>query len=105
MRHPTVMLNVHRFGPDNGPAILCLHGLKGHCARFRRLATVSLARRRALAPDPCRHGRSTWQPPWTAEQHVVDLADLLEAEEIESVDIVGHSFGGLVATHLASAIG
>src|SRR5258707_399246 len=45
MRHPTVMLNVHRWGPDDCPPILCLHG------------------------------------------------------------VTGHSFGGLVATHLASAIG
>jgi lipase len=99
------MLNVHRFGPDDGPAILCLHGVTGHGQRFRRLATECLAGRRVLAPDLRGHGRSTWQPPWTAEQHVVDLVDLLEAEELETVDIVGHSFGGLVATHLASAIG
>jgi lipase len=99
------MLNVHRFGPDEGPAILCLHGVTGHGQRFRRLAGECLASRRVLAPDLRGHGRSTWLPPWTAEQHVLDLVDLLEAEELETIDIVGHSFGGLIATHLASAIG
>ena len=105
MRHPTVMLNVHRFGPDEGPAILCLHGVTGHGLRFRRLATDCLGGRRVLAVDLRGHGRSPWTPPWTAEQHVLDLIDLLEAEELETVDIVGHSFGGLIATHVASAIG
>jgi lipase len=99
------MLNVHRFGPDEGPAILCLHGVTGHGLRFRRLATECLAGRRVLAVDLRGHGRSTWMPPWTAEQHVLDLVELLDAEELETVDVVGHSFGGLIATHLASAIG
>ncbi len=104
MRHPICMLHLHRFGPATGPALLCLHGVTGHGRRFERLATDALAGRRVLAPDLRGHGRSPWQPPWTAEQHVIDLIDLLDAEELETVDIVGHSFGGLVATHLASAI-
>ena len=99
------MLNVHRWGPRDGAAILCLHGVTGHGQRFRRLATECLAGRRVLAPDLRGHGRSPWTPPWTAEQHILDLIDVLEAEDIETVDVVGHSFGGLVATHLASAIG
>ena len=99
------MLNVHRFGPDDGPAILCLHGVTGHGQRFRRLADECLAGRRILAPDLRGHGRSPWTPPWTAEQHVLDLVELLDAEGLETIDIVGHSFGGLVATHVASAIG
>jgi lipase len=99
------MLNVHRWGPDDGPAILCLHGVTGHGQRFRRLAGDCLQGRRVLAPDLRGHGRSLWTPPWTAEQHILDLIDVLEAEEIETVDVVGHSFGGLIATHLASAIG
>lgn len=99
------MLNVHRWGPDDGPAILCLHGVTGHGQRFRRLATETLTGRRVLAPDLRGHGRSPWTPPWTAEQHVVDLMDLLEAEGLDHVDVIGHSFGGLIATHLASALG
>ena len=99
------MLNVHRWGPENGAATLCLHGVTGHGQRFRRLATDCLKDRHVLAPDLRGHGRSPWTPPWTAEQHIGDLIDVLEAEGVETVDIVGHSFGGLVATHLASAIG
>ena len=99
------MLNVHRFGPDEGPAILCLHGVTGHGQRFRRLADECLAGRRILAPDLRGHGRSPWTPPWTAEQHVLDLVELLDTDGLETIDIVGHSFGGLIATHVASAIG
>jgi lipase len=55
------MLNVHRFGPDEGPAILCLHGVTGHGLRFRRLANDCLAGRRVLAVDLRGHGRSRWR--------------------------------------------
>jgi lipase len=98
------MLNVYRFGPPTGTPVLCLHGVTGHGRRFERLAGDCLAGRRVLAPDLRGHGHSLWQPPWTAEQHVVDLIDVLDAEEVETVDVLGHSFGGLIATHLASAL-
>ena len=83
------------MGAGRRPAILCLHGVTGHGQRFRRLATDCLQGRRVLAPDLRGHGRSPWTPPWTAEQHILDLIDVLEAEGVETVDIVGHSFGGL----------
>ena len=68
MRHPTVMLNVHRWGPDDGPAILCLHGVTGHGQRFRRLADrlpgrpagarARPARARSVAVDAAVDGRA-----------------------------------------------
>jgi lipase len=94
------MLNVHRFGPDDGPAILCLHGVTGHGLRFRRMAEEGLAGRRVIAPDLRGHGRSPWLPPWRVEDHVTDLLELLEAEDIDRVTVIGHSFGGLITTHL-----
>ena len=82
--------------------MLALHGVTGHGGRFRRLAERGLPERRWLAPDLRGHGRSTWDPPWNAEQHVADLLETMDAEGVERCDVLGHSFGGLLATHLAA---
>ncbi|RMI35188.1 alpha/beta fold hydrolase [Nocardia stercoris] len=91
-------LNVHRFGPESGPTILALHGLTGHGLRWRLLAE-RLPDCRVIAPDLRGHGRSTSLPPWTLETVADDVAALIEPRR--PVTVVGHSFGGMVAIHLA----
>jgi lipase len=97
------VLEVHRFGADDGAPLLALHGVTGHGGRYRTLAQRGLPERRWLAVDLRGHGRSSWDAPWTSERHVADLLETLDAEGIERCDVVGHSFGGLLATHLAAA--
>jgi lipase len=96
------VLHLHRFGATDGAPVLALHGVTGHGARFRDLAERGLPELRWLAPDLRGHGRSTWDAPWGAEQHVDDLLGVLDAEGIERCAVVGHSFGGFLATHLAA---
>ena len=94
-------LHVHRYGDPAGEPVVALHGVKGHGARWRRTAERYLADRRVLAPDLRGHGRSPYEPPWTAERHVADVLSVLDAEGVERADLVGHSFGGMIAVHLA----
>ncbi|WP_332838666.1 alpha/beta fold hydrolase [Nocardia bovistercoris] len=94
-------LHVHRFGPASGPLILALHGLTGHGLRWAALSRDHLPEVRILAPDLRGHGRSTSLPPWDFERVVADLTELLEAEADGPVPVVGHSFGGASALHLA----
>lgn len=94
-------LHVHRYGGPAGSPLVLLHGVSGHGARWRRTAERYLADRRVLAPDLRGHGRSPYEPPWTAERHVADVLAVLDAEGVEQADLVGHSFGGLIAVHLA----
>ncbi|TDP93901.1 alpha/beta fold hydrolase [Labedaea rhizosphaerae] len=94
-------LHVHTFGPVDAPPLLALHGITGHGARFRRLAETQLAEFRVIAPDLRGHGRSPKTPPWTLEQHAADLLAVLDAHEVDSAPVVGHSFGGPVALQLA----
>jgi lipase len=82
--------------------VLALHGVTGHGTRFRRLATEGLPELRWIAPDLRGHGRSDWNPPWSAEQLVTDAIDVLDAEGLGRVTVIGHSWGGLLATHLAA---
>ncbi len=95
-------LHVHAWGPDGAPPVLVAHGVTNTGARYRRLAQEHLADLRVLAPDLRGHARSTWDPPWSLERHVADLVDTLDAAGIDAATVVGHSYGGVIALHLAA---
>jgi lipase len=70
-----------------------------HGGRFANLAAAGLAERfHVVAPDLRGHGFSTWDPPWSIEQH---LDDLLRLTPTDSALWVGHSFGGRLLLELA----
>lgn len=94
-------LHVHRYGDPSGEPLVALHGVTGHGARWRRTAERHLADRYTLAPDLRGHGCSPHLPPWGVEQHVEDVLAVLDAEGLETIDLVGHSYGGMIAVHLA----
>ncbi|SDC98523.1 alpha/beta fold hydrolase [Actinokineospora iranica] len=94
-------LHVRVFGPDDARPLLALHGVTGHGARFRRLAESGLSGFRVIAPDLRGCGDSPRLPPWTLEQHAADLLAVLDAHRLDAVPVVGHSYGGLIALHLA----
>jgi lipase len=83
--------------------VLAIHGLTGHGKRWQPLATLHLAEINVAAPDLIGHGRSSWAAPWTIDANVTALAALLEHQAEGPVVVVGHSFGGAVAVHLAAA--
>jgi lipase len=95
---------VYRFGAADGAPLLALHGVTGHGLRFQRLAEEGVPERRWIAPDLRGHGRSSWEPPWNAERLVTDLVEVLDAEGLERTDVIGHSYGGLLATRLVERI-
>jgi lipase len=93
-------LNVHVFGPDDGRPVLALHGVTGHALRWAVLAE-QLPELRLFAVDLRGHGYSPWAPPWGFEQHVADAIGVLDANGLDRVPVLGHSFGGAIALHLA----
>ncbi|MBY0441045.1 MAG: alpha/beta hydrolase [Mycobacteriaceae bacterium] len=96
----TADLYLHRYGPAGPAHVLALHGLTGHGQRWQQLAgylpDITIA-----APDLLGHGRSSWSAPWTIEANVAALAALLEEQADSPVVVVGQSFGGAIALHLA----
>ncbi len=101
-RRVSADLHVHRFGPSGPVRVLLLHGLTGHGRRWRQLTTY-LPEFAVAAPDLVGHGRSSWAAPWTIDANVSAIAALLDKEADAPVLVVGHSFGGAIAMHLAAA--
>ena len=67
-------LPVQRFGDPDGRELVCLHGLAGYGARFRRLAEL-LPGRLLVCPDLRGHGEAGREPPWDTATHVEDVAE------------------------------
>ncbi|MCV7351091.1 alpha/beta fold hydrolase [Mycobacterium parmense] len=98
----TADLHVHRYGPPGPAQVLAIHGLTGHGQRWQHTAGY-LPEIAFAAPDLLGHGRSSWAAPWTLDANVTALATLLDSQAGGPVLVVGHSFGGAVAMHLAAA--
>jgi lipase len=98
----TADLHVHRYGPAGPARLLAIHGLTGYGGRWRHLAGY-LPEIAIAAPDLLGHGRSSWAAPWTIDANVSTLAALLDGDADAPVLVVGHSFGGALALHLAAA--
>jgi len=89
-------------GPPEGPPLVLLHGLGGSRSNWAFLAPELARTRRVLVVDLPGHGRSSALPAAPGLGPYADrVAKLVEAEGLAPADVVGHSFGGLVAIRLA----
>lgn len=97
-----IELDVHQLGDDNGrPPVVFAHGFPELAYSWRhQLPAVAGAGFRAIAPDQRGYGGSS-APEDIADyglgQLCGDLADLLDALEIDKAIFVGHDWGGFVA--------
>ena len=98
----TADLHVHRYGPSGPVQMLAIHGLTGHGRRWQHLAGY-VPEITVAAPDLLGHGRSSWAAPWSVDANVSALGALLDDQADTPVLVVGHSFGGALAMHLAAA--
>ena len=95
-------LNVHRWGPSDPSAIVCIHGVAQHGAIFADLGTrLARSGHSVVSVDLRGHGESGREPPWSLDTHVRDVEETVDSLDIERVAWVGHSFGGLLAAALA----
>jgi acyl transferase domain-containing protein/pimeloyl-ACP methyl ester carboxylesterase/acyl carrier protein len=94
------------WGPESGPAILCLHGALEHGASWELVARP-LAERgfRVVAPDFRGHGRSD-HVGRGGSYHLIDFladADAVARSLARPFRLVGHSMGAAIAAMYASA--
>src|SRR5574343_860814 len=90
--------------PD-APVLVCVHGLSRQGRDFDRLAQAMSQRYRVICPDIVGRGRSDWlrQPSgYQIPGYVADMITLLARLDVEQVDWVGTSMGGLIGLGVAS---
>lgn len=103
--HPdvgTIRLSVHETGAaSQRPPVVFCHGFPELAYSWRhQLPAVADAGFRAIAPDQRGYGRSSTPEPieaYSLDHLTGDLADLLDALEIDRAIFVGHDWGGFVA--------
>lgn len=89
----------------NGNVLVCVHGLT-RCARdFDNLARAMSDRYRVVCPDVAGRGYSGWLADpmaYQIPQYVSDMVTLIARLDVEKVDWVGTSMGGLIGLGLAA---
>jgi len=89
-------------GPEDGPALLALHGYPESSYLFRH--AIEAAGRegwRAIAPDLPGYGDSPADPPGTWEHHMEAVARFHEGLDLGPVVLLGHDWGGLIGLRWA----
>jgi pimeloyl-ACP methyl ester carboxylesterase len=93
---------------DNPDVLLCVHGLTRMGRDFDRLARAMADRYRVICPDVVGRGHSDWlRDPslYAIPQYVADMVTLIARLDVERVDWVGTSMGGLIGIALAGQYG
>lgn len=82
-----------------GEALLCIHGLGGSSNTWTPLL-AALSGFKVIRPDLPGSGRSTLlKQPLSIERYVAALEDLLATLGVESLHVMAHSLGTIVAQH------
>lgn len=82
----------------SGPTVLMLHGIGGgHRAFAPQVETLASLGYRAVAWDMPGYGRSAPIEPYTFKGLAQRCVDLIDALQCDSVALLGHSMGGMVA--------
>jgi 2-succinyl-6-hydroxy-2,4-cyclohexadiene-1-carboxylate synthase len=99
-------LDFHVEVDGDGPPLLVLHGFTGSVRSWNHVRPELARRARLILLDLIGHGQSACPidpARYTLAWSVRDLTALLDALELERVDLLGYSMGGRVALHVALA--
>lgn len=90
-------------GPDNGPALLLIHGQTTDWRSWSRVLPSLAERYHVFAVDCYGHGGSAWVPEkYTAKALAADMVTFLDQVVGRPATIAGHSSGGLIAAAIAA---
>lgn len=100
-----VRIHYVRQGPKFGKAMILLHGYSDSSLSFSRVMPLLPAEMRVIAPDLRGHGASE-RP--ASGYRIVDMAGdvlrMMDALDVSSAIIVGHSMGSFVAQAIAERV-
>jgi pimeloyl-ACP methyl ester carboxylesterase len=95
-------------GPKNAPVLLCVHGLTRNARDFDALATSLSAHYRVVCPDMPGRGDSAWladPADYAYPLYLSDIAALVARLDVETLDWVGTSMGGIIGLLFAALPG
>jgi pimeloyl-ACP methyl ester carboxylesterase len=99
-------VHAQRFGPDDAPLIIAVHGLSANMHAFDFLAPRLIAgrERQLVALDLRGRGRSDVTPPGTygLPAHARDLLQAADRFGADRFDWIGWSLGALIGIHAAN---
>ena len=101
---PAGRIRARRWGPDDAPLLLCVHGLSANLTAFTHLAEqLAGENRQVVAFDLRGCGRSEVTAPgsYGMDSHVTDVLGVADALGADEFDIAGWSLGALIAMHVA----
>ena len=92
-------------GPKDAPVLICVHGLTRNARDFDTLAAALAAHYRVICPDMPGRGDSEWLAhgaDYDNPLYLADIAALIARLDVERVDWVGTSMGGIIGMLLAA---
>ena len=96
-------VDVHFVEAGKGPSILFLHGLGGSCRDWSANLPAFASSYRVIALDFPGFGESDKPEVQYSIEWLTDVVEkFLQEQEIDQVNLVGHSMGGVVALNVAS---
>ena len=93
---------------DNPKVLMCVHGLTRNCRDFDFLAQALEGDYRVVCPDIAGRGGSEWlkvSDDYGFPLYVADMVTLIARLNVESLDWVGTSMGGIIGMLLAAQPG
>lgn len=99
-----IKLHYLEAGDGAGEPLILLHGLTANATSFNGLIHAGLAENRHVRMIDLR-GRGLSDKPesdYRMADHAADIIGLMDALEIDSVVLGGHSFGGLLTLYIAA---
>lgn len=95
-------------GPKNAPVLLCIHGVTRNGRDFDMLARALSAQYRVICPDLPGRGKSMWlsdAADYAYSLYLSDITTLIARLDVETVDWIGTSMGGIVGMLFAALPG
>lgn len=98
-------LHYTEWGEEGAAVVLCIHGLTQNARSFDRLAEYLAPSHRVICLDVVGRGESEWlfdPMSYGFPQYVADTQALLAHLQVNKIDLVGTSMGGLIGMFLGA---
>jgi pimeloyl-ACP methyl ester carboxylesterase len=105
---PSGRIRARRWGPEDAPLLLCVHGLSANLTAYNYLGdALASGDRQVVAFDLRGCGRSEITPPgsYGIDDRVDDVLALADALSVPQFDLAGWSLGSLIAMRVGLRAG